>query len=180
MAPVQTPLPSPVLVLLSRQQYTTLRVKLPDEPKTVPAIQVGSAVYSFFRTVPRAETALALVGKLSDRSYPLVLTKIPKGYAVWIEESTVQLNFAPTPANLATCHFLKAGQYRSVKLHLPKLDLPVVGVQFKQHYYSIFCKETNLSQLIELTGQLVEWGNPSLVLRDQSVLCIREPRAQPV
>jgi len=177
MAPVHTPLPPPVLVLLSRQNYTTRRIRLPDEPKTVPAIQVGSTVYSFFRTVAKAEEALVLMGKLCDRSYPLALTKIPKGYALWVEESTIQLNFAPSPANLATCHFLKAGQYRTLKLRIPKLSLPVTGIAFKQNHYSIFCKETNLTQLIELAGQLVEWGNPVLVLRDQSVLCIREPQA---
>lgn len=179
MAPVKLPLPSPVLLLLSRQHYTTTRVRLSDEPKAVPAIQVGAAVYSFFRTVPTADAALALVGKLCDRSYPLALTKIPKGYALWVEEATVQLNFAPTPANLATCHFLKAGQYQTVRLRLPQLDLPVSGIRFKQHYYSIFCKEPDQTQLIDLAGQLVEWGNPALVLREQSMLCVQEPRAIP-
>ncbi|MEO1593340.1 MAG: hypothetical protein AAFU71_18910 [Cyanobacteria bacterium J06632_22] len=180
MAPVKLPLPSPVLVLLSRQHYTTRRIQLSDEPKPVPAIQVGSAAYSFFRTAPTAEEALVMVGKLCDRSYPLALTKIPKGYALWIEESTVQLNFAPTPANLATCHLLKAGQYQAIKLRLPRLDLPVSGIEFNQHYYSIFCQETDLTQLIELAGQLVEWGNPALILRDQFMLCIREPQAKRV
>ncbi|MEO0541837.1 MAG: hypothetical protein AAFZ80_13385 [Cyanobacteria bacterium P01_A01_bin.105] len=174
---VKAPLPSPVLILLSRQHYTTTRIQLTDEPKPVPAIQVGATAYSFFRTVPSAEAAMPLMEKLCDRSYPLALTKIPKGYAIWIEESTIQLNFAPTPANLATCHFLKSGQYRVVKLRLPKLDLPVTGVQFNQRYYSIFCKETNLTQLIELAGQLADWGNPSLVLRKERMLCIQEPQA---
>ncbi|MEL6248595.1 MAG: hypothetical protein AAFY78_05230 [Cyanobacteria bacterium J06648_16] len=177
---VQTKLPSPAFVLLSRSLYRTTRLRLPDESKTIPAIWIGDTAYSFFRTVATAEAALRLLQKLCDRNYPVALTQTAKGYALWTKETAVQAvsSVTPTAETPKSCYFLKAGQYREVSLRLPTLNHPVEGIEFNRQYYSVFCKEPELAQLVDLAGQLTEWGNPSLVLSNAAMLCVHEPAAQ--
>ena len=64
---------------------------------------------------------------------------------------------------------------------VPNLDLPVLGIRFKQRYYSIFCKELDIINVLDIISQLAGWGNESVLIhhRNSYMICILEPDASP-
>lgn len=177
---------APFIILRSRLLYSTTRISLEDDPQSLPAIKVGQQYYSFFRTLSEVNNVLELTSRLCDRNNSVAVTKIPKGYSLWIKETTAipkDRNSPPasTPSP-SVCYYLKhKNQYRPLRLKLPKLDLPVLGIQFKKAYYSIFCKEGNLSSVLEIVSQLAEWENETIIIhhKESFMICILEPEARP-
>lgn len=77
---------APTKIIDSRELYRSCHVWLPNWGERVSAIFVDRAYYSFFRAVRDAEEALVLTAKFGRKGNPTVITKIPKGYAIWVIE----------------------------------------------------------------------------------------------
>ncbi|MEM6351293.1 MAG: hypothetical protein AAFR99_02360 [Cyanobacteria bacterium J06629_9] len=176
--------PIPFTALLSRDQYATCRIVLPDEAKPLPAIRLGERYYSFFRTVSQAQQALTLITKLSYNQNGVALVQTPKGYSLWVEEPDAfphsfanLMEYRPEPAS---CHVLVAKeQFRSCSLNVPDLDKAIPGIEFQQHYYSIFRKEPTAAAVIQIIAQLAERQDQSVLLANKQfwTICIAEPEA---
>ncbi|MEO1592713.1 MAG: hypothetical protein AAFU71_15670 [Cyanobacteria bacterium J06632_22] len=175
---------APFTALLSREQYVTCRIVLPDEPKPLPAIRLGERYYSFFRTVSQAEQALALVTKLCYRDNCVVIVKIAKGYSLWVEEPDAfphsfskLMDYQPEPT---FSRILVADeQFQMRSLSVPDLDKSIPGIEFQQRYYSIFRKEPSAAAVIQIVAQLAERNDESVLLSAQQywTICIAEPEA---
>mgnify|MGYP001806200612 CR=1 FL=1 len=73
-------------IIDSRELYRSCHVWLPDWKERIAAICVDKEYYSLFRAVKDAEETLALVTKLGKKGNKTVITKIPKGYVIWVIE----------------------------------------------------------------------------------------------
>jgi hypothetical protein len=83
---------SQILILQSRAQYTHCHIRVPEVEQALPAIAVHHQYYSFFKVVTREQEALATAQKLSLKGDSPMVTKVPKGYAIWIGEPDATLN----------------------------------------------------------------------------------------
>lgn len=175
---------APFTALLAREQYTTCRIVLPDEPKPLPAIRVGERYYSFFRVVPQARQALTLVTKLCYNNNCVVIAKVAKGYSLWVEEPDAfphsfskLIDYKPEPA---FSRILVANeQFQTCSLDVPDLDKSIPGIEYQQNYYSIFRKEPDADAVIQIVAQLSERNDESVLLASQRfwTICIAEPEA---
>ncbi|MBD2463219.1 hypothetical protein H6G89_19480 [Oscillatoria sp. FACHB-1407] len=180
--------PAPCLILMSRDQYSSGRVQVPDLDRPIAAIQIGDRFYSFFKAVPDCRKLLGIIVKLSYRGDQIAITKASKVYGIWIWEpdaqslkdltrqgSTVSL---PAPA---TCRILVSRQqYQQVDICVPDLDQPLQAIAIDNHYYSIFRVESDVQRLIELVGKITQRGDETIVTRVEKgyCICILEPEAQ--
>ncbi|WP_228056648.1 hypothetical protein [Microcoleus sp. LEGE 07076] len=57
-----------------------------DLEQSVAAILVDGDYYSFFKALQEPEKVLAIVAKLGNRNDQTAITKIAKGYAIWVKE----------------------------------------------------------------------------------------------
>jgi len=84
--------PAPTKIIQSKNQYHTCRIKVPDLEKPVAAVCVDQEYYSFFKAVESADKTLEIVAKLGNVGDSTVITKTPKGYAIWVKEPNAQLH----------------------------------------------------------------------------------------
>ncbi|NJK68707.1 MAG: hypothetical protein HC789_19830 [Microcoleus sp. CSU_2_2] len=77
---------APTIILESRSQYQPCRILVPDLQQSVAAILVEGEYYSFFKALEEPEKVLAIVAKLGNRNDRTAITKIAKGYAIWVKE----------------------------------------------------------------------------------------------
>ncbi|SKB12873.1 conserved hypothetical protein [Planktothrix sp. PCC 11201] len=84
--------PAPTKIIQSQNQYRTCRIKVPDLDQPIAAVCVDQEYYSFFKAVEDAEKTLEIVAKLGKVGDSTVITKTPKGYAIWVQEPNAQLH----------------------------------------------------------------------------------------
>ncbi|MFM6192613.1 MAG: hypothetical protein ACKPEN_12045 [Planktothrix sp.] len=82
--------PAPTKIIQSQSQYRTCQIKVPDLEKPVPAVCVDQEYYSFFKAVETADKTLEIVAKLGNGGDSTVITKTPKGYAIWVKEPNAE------------------------------------------------------------------------------------------
>ncbi|MBD1913317.1 MULTISPECIES: hypothetical protein [unclassified Leptolyngbya] len=175
--------PSPSYILLDRQQYRTCHVKVPDLEQRLSAIQLGDQFYSFFQVAPEARKAIALLTKLVYRNESTVLTKMPRGYGVWVEEPDAMRVGTPSSTVVrkpASCLVL-VNQYphRRCRIQVPDLPQSVDAIAVDQNFYSIFKAELPAEQALEIIAKLLQRGDKALLLGDRNgyVIGIHEPEA---
>lgn len=83
-----------IRVLQSRNRYKTCHVQIVGVSHWLPAIEVDGCYYSFFRVLKSQPEALQTSYRLSQQGDRPVITQIPKGYAVWVLETEVQLKYS--------------------------------------------------------------------------------------
>ncbi|HBW58218.1 MAG TPA: hypothetical protein DEF27_10595 [Oscillatoriales bacterium UBA8482] len=88
----QTTGTAPTKIIQSQNQYRTCQIKVPDLDKPVGAVCVDGEYYSFFKAVEAADKTLEIVAKLGKVGDSTVITKTPKGYAIWVQEPNAQLH----------------------------------------------------------------------------------------
>lgn len=86
------PGPAPTKIIQSQTQYRTCQIRVPDLQQPVPAIRVDNEFYSFFKAVEEAEKAFEIVAKLGNGGDSTVITKTPKGYAIWVKEPLAEVH----------------------------------------------------------------------------------------
>lgn len=84
--------PAPTKIIQSQSQYRTCQIKVPDLEKPVPGVCVDHEYYSFFKAVEGADKTLEIVAKLGTGGDSTVITKTPKGYAIWVKEPQGELH----------------------------------------------------------------------------------------
>jgi hypothetical protein len=79
-------------VLQSRTQYTCCHIRVPELEQLLPAIAVHHQYYSLFKVVTQEQEAFATAQKLSLKGDQPIVTKVPKGYALWVWEPDATLS----------------------------------------------------------------------------------------
>jgi len=179
--------PSPSYILADRQQYTTCHVQVPDLEQRLSAIQLGGTFYSFFQVATDARKAIAVLTKLVYRNEAAVLTKMPRGYGIWVEEPDATRVGKPatsvSPMTPASCLVL-VSQYphKQCRIQVPDLPQSVEAIAVDQSYYSIFKIGLAGEQALELVAKLLQRGDKTLLLGDRMgyLVGIYEPDAMVV
>jgi hypothetical protein len=86
--------PQSYRILHDRHQYHPCHLILVDEDHPSAGIEVEGQYYSFFRVVNDESRLTQLVNRLASKQSQIIVTTIPKGFAIWIHESDA------TPHNL--------------------------------------------------------------------------------
>jgi len=175
--------PSPSYILADRQQYTTCHVQVPDLEERLSAIQLGNQFYSFFQVATEARKAIAILTKLVYRNEATVLTKMPRGYGIWVEEPDATRVGKPGKAaknQTASCLIL-VSQYPHQRCRIRVPDLPdlVEAIAVDQAFYSIFKADLAAEQALEIIAKLLQRGDRALLLGDRTsyTIGIYEPEA---
>ncbi|HEY9622899.1 MAG TPA: hypothetical protein V6C78_21255 [Crinalium sp.] len=184
---IQRANPSPFYVLIARNRYSSCHVLVPEMEKPLAAICLADHYYSFFTTVTDSRRALGIAVKLSYLGDRAVITKIPKGYAIWVWETEMQLfgqsgraglNVVRSP-KVAPCKVLVSReQYRALEIQVPDLDQPLSSIQFEGNYYSIFRVETDATKILELVAKITQRGDEMVITKADKggfALCVLEP-----
>ncbi|WP_404789946.1 hypothetical protein [Altericista sp. CCNU0014] len=80
-------------LFLTKDDYETCHIQIDGTQEKLPAIALGSNLYSFFKTIKDRDKALDILGKLYDNGNDAAITQTPKAYAIWIlEEEASRLN----------------------------------------------------------------------------------------
>jgi hypothetical protein len=166
LAQQDTTVPS-IPIIESRQQYTACHVKVEDSQQQLAAICVSGAYYSFFR-IERSQPAAFKVGlRLDQRGDTPIITKIPKGYAVWVLEPDAQ-PVPKTPATQAIAPpkprvpykiLVDRQQYQPCHIQLPSSDRRLAAILFDGHYYSLFKAIEDLQQALPIVRRLSYRGD---------------------
>ncbi|MDX2216452.1 MAG: hypothetical protein SFY66_24520 [Oculatellaceae cyanobacterium bins.114] len=180
--------PAPCLILISRDQYLSCRVQVPDLERAITAIRIGDRFYSFFKAVPDCRKLLGIVVKLSYRGDQVAVTKVGKVYGIWVWEPDAQPladvtrghQSPPLPAPAGCRILVSKQQYQSVDIYVPDLEQPLQAIAVDSRYYSIFRVESEAQRLIELVGKITQRGDETVVVRvDKGYsICILEPEGQ--
>jgi hypothetical protein len=178
--------PAPFYILMSRAQYSACHISIPEMEKPVAAIRLGDQYYSFFTSVADSKRVLAIAIKLSYSGDETAITKIAKGYAVWVLETDRQLLHRP-PSQATTerspiptsCRVLVSqDQYQTVNLCVPDLEQSLDAIQFEGKYYSIFRAEADITKLLEIAAKITQRNDEMVITKmDQGRfgICIWEP-----
>lgn len=78
------------LILETRRQYRTCHISVPDLDERMAAVLVNEQYYGLFKVLSSREEAITIADRLLQKSEPLVLTRLGKGYGVWVWEPDAQ------------------------------------------------------------------------------------------
>ena len=183
--------PSPCIMLASRDQYLACHIRVPDLEQRLAAIWIGDSYYSFFRMVGDSRKALSLTVKLCYRGDKVALTRVAKGYGLWVLEPEAGPTYGKR--TLSTSHgqfsepalckiMVSRTQYQTLTIRVPDLEQPLDAIQVNGNYYSIFRIETDLDRLIEIVAKTTRRGDETIILRIQEgyAICVWEPEVQPI
>ncbi|MFQ3615342.1 MAG: hypothetical protein SNJ57_00595 [Cyanobacteriota bacterium] len=81
----------PVKILEFRTDYRSCHIVLPDSNERTAAIALDGEYYSFFRVEKSEARAQSICAKLTQRGHRPVITRVPKGFAVWTLEPNAQI-----------------------------------------------------------------------------------------
>lgn len=196
---------TPVRILESRTDYRSCHIRLPDAQERVAAIAFQNRYYSFFRVERDRSRAIEISNRLISRGYTVILTKVPKTYAIWVWEPDAEpeearhsrlpaealTSFPPRPgvsrplASPAPVEPLRPRvlssptQYRSCQIRVPDLDKRLAAIYHEGSYYSLFKSVDNIDQAVELIKRLHYRGDESLITQTGNgyTLWILEPEA---
>lgn len=150
------------------------------------AIKLDNQYYSFFRAEREQSRALTVYQKLSHRGHTAIITRIPKGYAIWVFEPDAQpakptaQSFDDTTSAKPTYRLLiSPSQYYPCSIQVPDLEQPLTAIQFENRYYSLFKTIGEIQQAVQLIKRLRYRGDETLITKtdDGYSLWILEPDA---
>jgi len=174
------------LILESRNLYRSCHIVLPETGERMPAISYGHQFYSFFRSEKDKVKALELAEKLRNRDHVPLLTKTPKGFAVWVFEpdayQSPQQSSSPggnlgtveeTPYRLVT----SPESYQTCEICVPDLDKRLSAILYEGRFYSLFKTVDNLQQAIQIITRLSYRGDETVIIQSMEgmSLWILEP-----
>lgn len=154
----------------SRQQYHACHVTLPDSPQRVAAIRVNNAYYSFFKTAPTQAQIFNVAIKLQDRGERVVITKTPKGFALWVLELDAQPIAPPQRAarqsiDLQAVVLDSHHQYQPCQVRVPDLDQRLAAIAFKNSYYSLFKTVDGRDEALRIKIKLDRQGDEVVITK---------------
>jgi hypothetical protein len=180
--PQPTAMPSTALLLTRRSQYHACHIRVPNEAKPIAAIEVGGLYYSFTRCLRDAAKAQAIADRLIAKGHPVVITKIPRGYAVWTGEPEAIYHPRPTRRTgpIGSCKMLAAsGEYQPCQIRVPDLDKALTGIVVKQAYYALQVTESDQNRAFEIGSRLSQRGDNVMITQHSYgySIWVHEPEA---
>ncbi len=179
----------PTVPLLSRSQYRSCHIWVPDIPDRQPAILLGMKYYSLFRVTKSKSEALELINKLSRKQPEIVVTVIPKGFGIWVyEPDAIADDLIRTQPKLELAAptapekiLVSRDQYQSCYIRVPDLDKPLVAIAVNNKYYALFKAVPDQSQALILLEKLEQRGDDTVITRTTTgyAVWVREVDAQP-
>jgi hypothetical protein len=174
-----------VCLLESRSQYTCCHIQTADSAQRLAAICVDEAYYSFFRATAEQQTALKLAARLQQRGDRVVLTKLPKGYGVWVLEPDAQgcsghtVAASPASDSVEISVLVAPSQYQRCWVRVPDLDKPLIAVLYSGKFYSLFKAIADFKQVLPVIRRLSQQGDDVIVTQTPAgyALWILEPDA---
>lgn len=177
-------------LLTYRGQYSKCHIKVPDVEAKLPAVKIGSQLYSLFRRFEDADAAMKALSKLAKKGDELALTKQGNTrYVMWALEVEAQVFRGPRqegrkwptygPAN---CLMLgDAKQYQQCYVTTPDLANPMVAVCYDNRFYSVYQPGMSAAEALELAAQLTWRGHDSAIASTDKgyAVCLWEPEATP-
>jgi len=88
-----------VKILERRTDYRSCHIVLPESNERTAAIAHAGEYYSFFRVEKSEARAQSICAKLMQRGHCPVVTRVPKGFAVWTLEPNAQIAPRVTPVS---------------------------------------------------------------------------------
>jgi hypothetical protein len=174
--------------ILSRREYRSCHIYLPDANEHTAAILVNNRYYSFFQFHRDQKRSLELAQKLTQRGYSVVMTEAPKGYGLWTLEPTAQPAQPRSAVNLkgetSQGHSLykllsSPSQYRPCHIQVPDLDKRLAAIQHENKFYSLFKAVAEIQEANQLIRRLANRGDGAIVTQTAKgfAIWIEEPEA---
>jgi len=174
-------------VLASRATYRACHIEIPGQPFAVAAIAVEGYLYSLFKVTQTQSSAAEILKRLHSRGDRMVVTIIPKGYAIWIFEpkasvcqrqhlldvSSSQRRSTPAAEGHVTKEktqipyqiLTSKQQYHSGKAIIRGLECPVPVIYFQQKCYSLFKTIHDIKHAARIVKQVAALGKQVVVTR---------------
>jgi hypothetical protein len=158
--------PATTIALNRRSQYSHCHIQVPNEAKPIAAIEVNGLYYSFTRCLKDPRKAQEIADRLVAKGYPVVITKIPRGYAIWTgePEAICQLRPPKRPATHGFCKMLAAqGEYQPCQIQVPDLDKSLTAIVVNGIYYALQVTESNQNHAFEIGSRLSQRGDNVMI-----------------
>jgi hypothetical protein len=197
----------PIKVLESRAEYRPCHIVLSDSNERTAAIALAGEYYSFFRVEKSEARAQAICAKLMQRGHRPVITRVPKGLAVWTLEPNAQvappaataglssrpsrpllhssasapLENAATEAQVAPYRILVSpDQYKFCNVRVPDLDKRLMAICVEGLYYSLFKTLEDVQQAVQIVKKLNHRGSETIITKNARgySLWVLEPDAR--
>ncbi|MBF2078833.1 MAG: hypothetical protein IGR76_10020 [Synechococcales cyanobacterium T60_A2020_003] len=177
--------PPSIPLLRDRHQYQSCHILLPDHHR-VAALQFENQYYSFFKTELDGSVAMKVAGRLQERGDRLIITQIPKGFALWVWEpkalpigrSSLTLSALQTDAS----HPVLESRYDYTLCHVrvPDLDKRLAAIAYQDHYYSLFKTVDTLDEATRIGTKLGRRGERIVITKTANGygLWVLEPDAR--
>jgi len=175
--------------ILSRREYRSCHIYLPDANEHTAAIQVNGRYYSFFQFHRDQKRSLELAQKLTQRGYSVVMTKAPKGYGLWTLEPTAQPAQSRSASSLpdeslqgrSLYKMLSSpSEYRPCHIQVPDLDKRLAAIAHENKFYSLFKAVADIQEANQLIRRLANRGDGAVVTQTAKgfAIWIEEPEAR--
>jgi hypothetical protein len=180
------------MLLESRQQYRACHIQIPGEDQPMAAIAVDGVFYSLLRVMPDQAQANKICDRLSSKAMKTIVTRIPKGYAVWVHEPDALPTkpWAEPPAfQVKPPHnglppevrlLQDAAAYEVCHILVPDLKMKLVAIWTDQKYFGLFKMVEHHSKAMDLAQRLMRGGDEvrvSLIEQGYAVWVL-EPEAK--
>ena len=169
-------MPASYRLLRDRKMYHRCHVLLVDEENPTAAIDVDGNYYSFFRVVNEPDRVAQLIDRLTRKSNAqVVVTEIPKGYALWVHEPDARLHSLRHKTPVRSSKSLASSteqaselltsdrEYLPCQIQVPDLDKPLTGINYYGKLYSLLRIVRDEKQARELSQRLHKKGNRCLI-----------------
>lgn len=156
------------IMLTQQMEYERCHLSLPDEDTPIAGISFKGNYYSFFKVVTTLERANQLVDRLVSRGSRAVVTRIPKGFCIWVHEATAKVRSRKTKTVSTkppqSIRILKSDRdYRPCQILVPDLDKPLTGIAYNEQFHSLLRIVRDEAQAIELAQKLERKGNSTII-----------------
>lgn len=152
------------------------------------AIMVEQKYYSLIKVSKDTHKTLTICSRLMQRGGEVVITKIPKGNAIWRYEPDAVVDGLPASpssemTNTPICKILDSpSQYQPCLIRVPDLDDRLQAIQVVGRYYGLFKTVETRQQALEIASRLGRRGDNSIITRDSQgeSVWVWEPDAIPL
>lgn len=167
-------------ILQTRDRYQCCHIRVPDLEDRIPAIRIDRDYYSLFRVEAEESRAAEIAQRLMQRGDATVLTKTPKGFAIWVLETEVESVEAKLPQPRAAdsnrsrtrtlpgipCKILtSSAEYQRCSIQVPDGDQAMPAIRVEALYYSFFRTVELSQQAILIVRKLGDRGDQTVITK---------------
>ncbi|QZZ21147.1 hypothetical protein J5X98_01165 [Leptothermofonsia sichuanensis E412] len=178
-------------LLESRTQYRSCHIRLPGDSHRTAAIVVEGKYYSLVKVTQTRQQTLEICRRLIVKGHQILITKIAKGYAIWVFEPDAIPQTPPRsstspvhkPIASPTCRILSdRSRYLMCQIRVPDLDEHLEAIQVDGRYYGLFKVAETRQQALEFAVKLGRRGDETIITRtpEGDAIWVLEADAQSV